>query len=352
MQNIPHSKPWITKVEIAAISTMLPSLMLSQGKKTRMLERRLASWLNANDGVGVASGSAAIVLALHGLAVGKGDEVIVPTYVCRSVLEAVITAQAIPVLCDVGPNWVMTAIEAKRHISSKTKAIIVPHIYGIFADIDSFRHLQVPIIEDCAQALDAYKKRSAKGDVVVLSFHPTKCLAAGEGGMAISSDEKILNRMRAYRDGDSAIYASRLFSPLSDIASSLVLAQLDRYEDGLLRRREIASAYISVIDSCCPNILNKEALRNSMFFRFPLCVNGGLNSCQQDFADVGIQVRKGVDELLHRGSGQLDQMFPVAVDLFNTTISVPIYPALSSDEERRCVEAISYFGYNFSANLN
>ena len=65
-----------------------------------------------------------------------------------------------------------------------------------------------------------------------------------------------------------------------------------------------------------------------------------------------IQVRKGVDELLHRGSGQLDQMFPVAVDLFNTTISVPIYPALSSDEERRCVEAISYFGYNFSANLN
>lgn len=341
MEQIPHSKPWITELDIAAVSTVLSSSMLAQGNNTRELEQRLAAWLNAADGVGVGSGSAGIVLALYGLGVGTGDEVVLPTYVCRSVLEAVLAAGATPVLCDVGLDWVMTPVAAQRVIGERTRAIVIPHLYGIFADIDGFREFGVPIVEDCAQAIDGHGKQPLKGDVAVLSFHPTKCLTAGEGGMVLSSDAEIVARMRAYRDGSEVGYRPRLFSPLSDIAASLAMAQLARYEEGLARRRQIADNYIKAIESCCPSILNRAAFDESMFFRFPLRVPGGLAACQQAFAAFGVQVRQGVDVLLHRNAGQMDQSFPVAVELFETTVTLPIYPALSRSQESRCIEAIT-----------
>lgn len=342
MEQIPHSRPWITEFDIAAVTTVLSSYMLAQGERTRELEQRLAAWLNAADGVGVASGSAGIVLALHGIGVCAGEEVILPTYVCRSILEAVLSVGAIPILCDVGSDWAMTPIDVKHVIRKRTRAIVVPHLYGIFADIGAFREFGVPIIEDCAQAFDAYGKRPIKGDVAVLSFHPTKCLTAGEGGMVLSSDANIVARMRTYRDGSDAGYRPRLFSPLSDIAASLALAQLDRYEDGLVRRRQIAGNYIGAIESCCPYVLSKAALEDSMFFRFPFRVPGGVAACQQAFAAFGVQVRQGVDALLHRSAGQTDYEFPVAVELFETTVSLPIYPDLSRSQESCCIEAIKY----------
>ena len=341
MEQIPHSKPWITADDMAAVSSVLSSAMLAQGDHTRALERRLAAWMNATGGVAVASGSAGIVLALHGLGVGPGDEVVLPTYVCRSVLEAALSTGATAVLTDVGQGWLMTPADARRALGSRTRAIVVPHLYGVFADIDSFRALGVPIVEDCAQALDAAGKRTVKGDVAVFSFHPTKCLTAGEGGMVIAANAGLLEKMRTYRDGAADGYGARLFSPLSDIAAGLALAQLDRYEEGLARRREIADSYRSAVESCCAGALNRAALDDSMYFRFPLRLPGGLDACQQAFAAFGVQVRKGVDVLLHRGMGLADQSFPVAVDLFDTTVSLPIYPALSRSQELRCIEAIT-----------
>jgi UDP-4-amino-4-deoxy-L-arabinose-oxoglutarate aminotransferase len=235
----------------------------------------------------------------------------------------------------------MTPPDASRVLNSRTRALIVPHLYGLFADIDQFRSLGVPIIEDCAQAIDGPSKRPAKGDVAVVSFHPTKCLTSGEGGMAISSNPDVLKKMRAYRDGSNTTYQARYFSPLSDIAASLAMSQLDRYEEGLARRRAIATSYLAAIETCCPEVLNRFILGNGMFFRFPLRVPGGLDACQQAFSNLGVQVRKGVDALLHRGLGIPDHAFPIAVELFETTVTFPIYPALSLSDQLRCVEALS-----------
>ena len=341
MESIPHSCPWITDEDVVAVSDVLMSSMIGQGERVRCLERRLAAWLHATDAVAVGSGSAGIVLALHGLGVGLGDQVILPTYVCRSVLEAILAVGAQPVLCDVGPEWVMTGADAKRVIGDRARAIVVPHMYGIFADVDSFRPLGLPIIEDCAQALDAESRRAIKGDVAILSFHPTKCLTSGEGGMAVAVDAELVARMRAYRDGGVG-YAGRLFSPLSDLGASLVLSHLDRYEQGLARRREIAANYRKAIETCCPGTLNHETLGQSMFFRFPFHLPGGLVACHDAFAASGVQVRKGIDELLHRRIGRSDAEFPCAVAHFETTVSLPIYPALSRAQESRCLEAITH----------
>lgn len=345
MEQILHSKPWITAEDISKVADVLASSMLGQGSGVRQLERCLAGWFHAADGIAVGSGSAGILLALHGIGVEANDEVILPSYVCRSVLEAVLNTGARPVLCDVGPDWVITASDASRVLTSRTRAIVVPHIYGIFADIDEFRSLGVPIIEDCAQAVDTKGERVTQADVTVLSFHPTKCFTAGEGGMVLSSNFEALARMRAYRDGngdDGAIYSARLFSPLSDVAAGLALSQLDHYELGLAYRREISAKYLAVLESCCPSAINHSALGRSMFFRFPLHLPGGLAACQDNFAKFGVQVRRGVDELLHRRMGLPDTKFPNAVKHFETTVSLPIYPALTANQISRCIEAAKH----------
>ncbi len=334
---IPHSKPWITPADIEAVAAVLGSNMIGQGALTRGLEQRLATWVDGHDGVGVGSGSAALVLALNALEIGMGDEVILPTYVCPSVLEAVITVGAVPALCDVGDEWVITVESAARRLTPKTKAVIVPHMYGVFADIPAFRQLGIAVIEDCAQGLDRCGRRPLAADVAIFSFHPTKCLSSGEGGLAIAAESGLVMAMRELRDGIPSHIAKRLFSPLSDIAAGLALSQLNRYDDALDQRAQLAREYTVAIESKRPQCINQEAIKKSMFFRFPILLPGGIDVFASRFLDRGMLVRQGVDCLLHRLLGQPDVEFPNATRLFNTTVSLPIYPALTVAEKSRCV---------------
>jgi UDP-4-amino-4-deoxy-L-arabinose-oxoglutarate aminotransferase len=214
-------------------------------------------------------------------------------------------------------------------------------MYGIFCDVAAVRSLGVPVIEDCAQAVAGESQRDIGGDVAVFSFHPTKCLTSGEGGLVVSAKTRVVERMRDYRDGAGPLLKPRLFSPMSDIAAGLALAQLDRFPQMLTRRKNLAGRYLAVLERTRPWSLNKQALKGSMFFRFPILVDGGLESCQDDFLQRGIQVRRGVDMLLHRLMGMDDTQFPVSVRLFNTTVSLPMYPALTEAEESHCVKSVA-----------
>ena len=145
MSLIPHSKPWITDADRQALEQVLGTRMLAQGERTRQFEQAVSEWVGGAGGVAVGSGSAALVLALTALEVGGGDEVVLPTYVCPSVLEAVLTVGAVPVLCDVGPNWVVTDETIAAAVTRRTKALIIPHLYGIFAHVESFKRFRVPM---------------------------------------------------------------------------------------------------------------------------------------------------------------------------------------------------------------
>ncbi len=126
---------------------------------------------------------------------------------------------------------------------------------------------------------------------------------------------------------------------LSDLAAALALSQLRRYAEGLERRRRLARRYTEALQAAAPGCLRPAALARSMFFRFPVCVAGGLERCQAAFLARGIHVRRGVDALLHRTLGLDDRGFPRSVSHFETTVSLPIYPALTEPEQDRCVEA-------------
>ena len=342
MNWILHSKPWITDEDKQAVANVMASGNVGAGEITKAFEKEFAEWVGSPvSGVAVSSGTAAVYLALKTIDIKEGDEVIIPTYVCHNVAEAVISSGAIPVLSDVGPNWVIELENVAPLITKKTKAVIVPHVYGIFADVTEFKKLGLTIIEDCAQAIGDKSIDKINGDIAVFSFQPTKCLTTGEGGMLVSLNEKTCKKAMQLRDGSAESVMMKVFSPMSDINSALGLSQLQRYTEFLNKRRKIAGKYLIDVSAINQLLINYDAKASSMYFRLPIRVKGGLQKYQPLFAEKKIHIRKGVDRLLHRLMGKPDSEFPVATNLFDTTISLPIYPALTEQELERCLASLS-----------
>ncbi len=339
MTLIPHSRPWVTDADVRAVTTLMAGERLATGETRAAFEAAVASWVGAKTpGIAVGSGRAALHLSLLALGVGPGGEVVLPTYVCESLLHAVRATGATPVPCDVGPSWVVTPECVASHVNARTRAIIVPHLYGIFARPAGFKVFGVPVIEDFAQALDGDGYRTLQGDIGVFSFHPTKCLTTGEGGMAIAARADTADRLRAVRDGRGAT-GPRVFSPMSDLAAAMGLSQLRRYHEALVARRRLALRYRACLEPSVPEVLARQPLDGTMYFRFPISLAGGLEACRDTFARQGVAVRRGVDRLLHRELRLPDDRFPTAVTLFDTTVSLPLYPALSNEDFRRCADA-------------
>ncbi len=340
MEEIVHSKPWISNEDEAAVRAVLTSGILAQGACCPRFEEEMSQWLGVSNGVGVGCGGAAIELALRALDCGPDAEVILPTYVCRTVLDAVVAVGAKPVICDVGPNWVVQKSNISPHITMRTRAIIVPHMYGGYADIQTIRELGYPVIEDAAQALGSSAQHAIQGDLIVLSFHPTKCLTTGEGGMVLACDSTLIAKCRLGRDANESTLG-RQFAPLSEIAAALGLSQLARYNEFLSRRRSIAHVYKNALKGQTGIEQDTTNPIDTMYFRFPLHRTGGVDRCQEAFRRHGIHVRRGVDRLLHRLMGTPDSEFPTAVAHFSTTVSLPIYPALHPHEIETCARAIA-----------
>lgn len=325
---ITHSKPWINDTDIHAVEKALSSGMIAAGVKVQEFESAVASYYGTPGCIATGSGTAAIILALKALKIGPGDEVILPTYVCFSVASAVKAVGAVPILCDVGKNWNMTPAEVEPLINKKTKALIVVHVFGVAADTRAFLNLGLPVIEDFCQAFGAIfggKRTGLIGTFGVFSFNAIKCMATGEGGMVTSNDPALIDTMREYR------ISNEVASPMSDMQAALGLSQLSRYDEIVRRRLAIAQKYFDRLPSNLTDRLS-EVRRNSIFFRFPLRISKDFDALQRCCEERGFAVRRGVDALIHRRFGLSDTGFPNAVNLFNTTLSMPIYPALKESE--------------------
>lgn len=329
MTPIPHSRPWITDEDVAAVSEVLRSERLAMGETRARFERAVAHALGvARPGIAVGSGCAALDVALRALGVTPGDEVIIPTYGCTSVAEAVRATGATAVPCDAGDRWLMTPDTVAPWMTSRTRAIVVTHLFGFFAETEAFADFGVPIVEDFAQAFPVPGERTLRGTLGICSFHPTKCLTTGQGGMVLTRNDELAARVRRLA-----------LAPMSDVVGALGLTQLVRYPAAVARRRHLASRYRAALGPTCSSVLARHPVDGGVRFRFPISLPSGLAACEAAFAAQGVTVRRGVDRLVHRDLGQPDTPFPRAVKLLETTVSLPIYPALDDDSAVRCVRA-------------
>jgi UDP-4-amino-4-deoxy-L-arabinose-oxoglutarate aminotransferase len=334
---IPHSKPWITNEDSVRVDVALRSGMIARGEMVDEFEKSVCNYLGVESAVATSSGTAALVFALQVLGVGIGSEVILPTYVCGSVLKAVVSVGATPVICDVGPNWVMTRKQVEPVVTSHTAAIVAVHIFGIAVDIPEIQSLGIPVIEDACQAFGLQVNgvlAGAIGELGVLSFHATKCLTTAEGGMLVGSNSRMDKAMKQKHVGaiNALPYA---IAPLSDFQAVLGISQLERYEDFLERRNTIMEKYFDAFSDV--EFIKLPAGDIDFLFRFPLRINVRSEEFQTKIAKSNVHIRKGVDSLLHRELGLSDSNYPNAIKAYNETISIPFYPALSDAE---CDEVI------------
>ncbi|MFL2983119.1 MAG: DegT/DnrJ/EryC1/StrS family aminotransferase [Candidatus Neomarinimicrobiota bacterium] len=340
-ENIPHSKPWITQEDKIAVDEVLDSGMIAQGKMTEKFELKISSYLNLESSIACSSGTSALILALRSLGICNKSEVILPSYVCKSVYESVITVGAKPIICDIGENWVMDFENIEPLISKKTSAIILVHTFGLPADIDSFQVVDVPIIEDACQAFgltSKSRKAGTLGDVSIFSFHATKCLSTGEGGMLNSNNPNIISRATSLKNGAKKL-DSIISSPMSDLQAALGISQFNRYNKFLKRRRLIKNIFINELQNHIP--LKTIIVDADYLFRFPLFLKGyDRNKIMDTLANKNIIARLGVDQTIHSKLGLDNSGFPNTVSAINNTLSIPFYPALSDIDISRIIEEL------------
>ena len=180
----------------------------SEGPFVARFEKQFAARVGRKHGVAVANGSVALEAAVAALGIGPGDEVIVPSSTIISCVAPIVRAGAIPVLVDCDPaTWNMDVAQVQDRITSKTKAVMAVHIFGLPVDMDRLLGLAhkhgLKVIEDAAEAIgQTYRGRpcGSFGDLSAFSFYPNKHVTTGEGGMLVTDDAAIAERCRSLRN--------------------------------------------------------------------------------------------------------------------------------------------------------
>ncbi|PIR92257.1 hypothetical protein COU01_02790 [Candidatus Falkowbacteria bacterium CG10_big_fil_rev_8_21_14_0_10_44_15] len=351
IRKISHNKPTIGQAEERAVRRVLQSAWVAQGEEVEKFENEFRAFLKQQSGqaVAVSSGTAALYITLISMGIGTNNEVIIPTYVCSAVLNAVNLAGAKPVLVDIEKDDLNISFEkTKNKINKKTKAIILTHTYGLPAGIDQFLKLKIPIIEDCAQAIGAkYKGQPVGtfGKVAIFSFYASKMLTTGHGGMIFSKDKNFISKVKDFREFDGRKdYKPRFNFHMSDIQAAMGRVQLKKLKSFVSKRKSNANKYYHALKNfdVWPNPQRKK---DSNFYRF-LIRTKDARKIMKALDEKCIKTIVPIEnfELLHRYLKQNPKNFPRAEQVSKNSLSLPIYPSLTQPEVDYICKIIKMYG--------
>ena len=275
MERIPVAGPWITQKEISYVTDAVTNAWYSNANVYHArFEKAFADYMGVRFAISLPSCTAAIHLSLLALGIGPGDDVIVPDITWIASAAPISYVGATPVFADIdSKTWCLSAHSFDGCVTPKTKAVIPVDLYGNMPDMDAIRNVAkrhgVAIIEDAAEAIDSeYKgtKAGRFGDTGVFSFHGSKTLTTGEGGMLVTDREDVYQRALVLRDhgrrpGDKMFFNTEIAYKykMSSMQAALGLAQLERIEELITRKRQIFSWYQTQLADIEDVTLNFEA---------------------------------------------------------------------------------------------
>ncbi|HMP61139.1 MAG TPA: DegT/DnrJ/EryC1/StrS family aminotransferase [Gemmatales bacterium] len=274
MKRIPVAGPWITEHEVSRVAEAVRTAWYEHANDFHeRFETGFARYLGVRHAVALPSCTSAIHLALLALNVGPGDEVIVPESTWIASAAPISYVGATPVFADVDPRtWCLDVDSFRSAITSRTRAVIPVDLYGGMPALDEIlalaRRYDIAVIEDAAEALGAeYRRRKAGswGDIGTFSFHGSKTLTTGEGGMLVANDADLHARILVLRDhgrrpGDRYFFNQEVGwkYKMSAMQAALGLAQLERFEEILQRKRLIFRWYLEELGHVPGLVLNAE----------------------------------------------------------------------------------------------
>lgn len=369
---IPIAKPSLGPEELAALADVVASGWLTQGPRVAEFERSVAAYVGAEHAVACSNCTTALQLALEVLDIGPGDEVIVPSLSFIATANSVANVGAEPIFAEVDPrtfNLDLASVEAS--VTPRTRAIILVHQIGLPADIAPFRDFAgrygLHLIEDAACALGARYRGRPIGHGSLLacfSFHPRKVITTGEGGMIVTHDARLAERLRLLRQhgmdlSDVARHAVRRLVVeryttvghnyrMSDLQAAVGIVQMRRLDELVMRRRQLAATYSAALaddphltpphapDDVEPNFQSYAITLRS---ESPTTRDALLESllAQGIAAKPGIMTAHREPAYAHvRGRFSLPQT-EMASD---RSLLLPIYPSLTDAEQAQVIGAL------------
>jgi UDP-N-acetyl-3-dehydro-alpha-D-glucosamine 3-aminotranferase len=348
----------------AAMDEVLESQQFILGRQGQALEQELATFCGARHAVGVASGTDALILALHAAGVGPGDEVIVPAFTYIATADAVTLLGAKPVFADILPaTFNLDPSQIAARITSRTKAVVPVHLYGQPAEMDAIlaaaSRLSIRVIEDNAQAIGAkYKGRTtgALGEMGSLSFFPTKNLGGyGDGGMILTNSDALEQRLRSLRFHGTG--ANRYISQeqgwnsrLDELQAAVLRVKLRHLQKWNVARQAHAAQYNELLKNS-PGVTAPATLAGCehVFHQYTVRIAGSgpqRDRVQKNLAAQGIASTIYYPVPLHlqpmfAGLGYKSGEFPHAERAAGEVLSLPVYPELSSAQIERVAKALA-----------
>lgn len=344
-----------------AIGRVLAGGRYILGPEVEAFEAEFAAYVGVRFGVGVASGTDALVLALRAAGVGPGDEVVTVSHTAVATVAAIELAGARPVLVDIEPDYyTLDPARLERAIGPRTRAVVPVHLYGQPAELGPIlevaRRYGLRVVEDCAQAHGAvYRGRrvGAWGDLGAFSFYPTKNLGGlGDGGMVVTDDPELAGRLRLLREyGWAERYVSSLpgfNSRLDELQAAVLRVKLRHLEADNRRRAEIAARYDAGLAGTA---VRPPKVRPGATHVYHLYV---VRSWRREELRAFLAMR-GVGTAVHypvpvhlqpayRGRVRVAGSLAETERAAREVLSLPIYPELTDREVATVIESIRAFG--------
>ncbi|MDC9592012.1 UDP-4-amino-4-deoxy-L-arabinose aminotransferase [Xenorhabdus sp. IM139775] len=370
---LPFSRPAIGHEEIEAVEKVLHSGWITTGPQNHQLEQDFSHRFGCKHAVALCSATAGMHLALLALNIGPGDEVITPSQTWVSTINMICLLGAEPVMVDVDRDTLMVSAETiKNSITPKTKAILPVHYAGAPCDLDALRAVaqaaNIPLIEDAAHAVGTRYKNEWVGErgTAIFSFHAIKNMTCAEGGMFVTDDDELAQRVRCLKFHGLAVDAfdrqiqgrkpqAEVIEPgfkynLSDIHAAMAVVQLGKLASMNERRRELVARYAAaLIDS--PLQMLKAPEYQHVHSHHLFMVRVDKNTCGIDRDTFMARLKdSNIGTGLHFRAAHTQKYYrerypqlslPVSEWNSSTLCSLPLFPDMSNGDVDRVVNAIT-----------
>lgn len=352
MNHIPWAKPDYWGNEERYVVEALTSTWISGGPFLDRFESDFGKYLNIPFALSASNGTTALHMAYLALGLKAGDEVILPGFAFMGAANMALHVGAKPIFADVDPNsWCLSTAEIEKHLTPRTRLIVPIHTYGNVCDMDAIMQLAegagIPVVEDVAEAFACrYKQRFAGvfGAIGTFSFQATKTITTGEGGMVITSDENVYDRMALYRSHgmrrkkyywhDLAGHNFRL----TNLQAAVGVAQMEKLGQIIKERKRVHLQYRKLLSNFPGLILQHFAPEvDPVLWAIAVKLDSrafpqGRETVIAEMMQAGIETRPGFVAPCFMPHIYSSSELPVTEDLSRNVLSLPTYPTLQEEQ--------------------
>lgn len=362
---IPQFQPYLDDKEYQAIKSCFDNNWITEGPKSKEFIDKLCKLIGVKHAVLAPNGTLSIYMALRAIGIGKGDEVIVPNFTFIASANAVEMCGAKPVFVDICDDLHIDLKKCEKLVNRKTKAIMPVHIYGMACNMDEVVNFakkhNLKIVEDAAQAIGITwdgKHAGTFGEVGSFSFFADKTITTGEGGLVVTNDDTIYEKLLFIRnqgriDRGSFIHPEIGYNfRMTDIQSAIGLAQLEKLDEIIRRKKHILSTYKTNLDSSI-KIIEPPFQSSHIPFRVCITVPGGGYDLMEYIKTQGIETRTFFYPL-HKQPAYKKQKtffsklfkkdnFEVSEKMYREGVCLPSFVSISDEEIKYICDKINEF---------